>query len=66
MARRFITARGLANPNAQLQVGGSVNLVGLGPLFSGQYDLTAVRHLYDGRSGLRTEFEGERAGLGRN
>lgn len=63
MARRFLTGRGLANASAALTVGGAVDLVGLGPLFSGRYDLTGVRHLYDGPDGLRTEFDVERPGL---
>ena len=31
---------------------------GLGPLFSGKYYLSEVRHLFDGMHGIRTEFTG--------
>jgi phage protein D len=64
-ARRFVTGRGVAEPDARLRVGGSVQLQGLGGLFSGAYYLTEVKHLFDGFTGMRTEFLGERAGLGR-
>jgi phage protein D len=64
-ARRFVVGRGVAEPNASLRVGARVDLKGLGPLFSGKYYLTEVKHLFDGVRGLRTEFTGERPGLGR-
>jgi phage protein D len=63
-ARRFVTGHGVAETDARLRVGGAVVLQGLGPLFSGKYYLTEVRHLFDGTNGLRTEFTGERPGLG--
>jgi phage protein D len=63
-ARRFVTARGLANVQPKMRAGVSVRLQQLGPLFSGQYYVTEVRHLFD-RTGIRTEFTAERAGLGR-
>jgi hypothetical protein len=64
-ARRFLTARGTAECDARLRVGAVVDLDGLGPLFTGKYDLVEVRHRFDARDGLRTEFVAERAGLGR-
>jgi uncharacterized protein len=64
-ARRFVVGRGIADANSQLRVGSSVSLTGLGPLFSGKYYLTEVMHLFDGTHGIRTEFSGERPGLGR-
>ncbi|HJZ54907.1 MAG TPA: hypothetical protein VKE74_08100 [Gemmataceae bacterium] len=64
MARRFVIGRGLTNTDVRLQVGAAVELTGLGPLFSGVYELTTVRHLFDGRLGLRSEFTAERPGLG--
>jgi hypothetical protein len=36
----------------------------LGPLFSGTYYLAEVTHLFDGARGIRTEFMGERPGIG--
>jgi uncharacterized protein len=63
-ARRFLTARGVAEVNNDLRVGSFVTLAGLGPLFSGKYYVAEVRHLFDGKAGFRTEFVGERPGLG--
>lgn len=64
-ARRFLVGRGVAETDSRLRVGGSVDLQGLGPLFSGKYYLAEVRHCFDGTKGIRTEFTGERPGLGR-
>jgi phage protein D len=63
-ARRFLTGRGVAEPNAKLRVGASVRVDGIGPLFSGVYFVTEVKHVFDNRRGLRTEFAVERPGLG--
>ena len=64
-ARRFVTAHGVAQANAKLRVGTYVDLQGLGPLFNGKYYLTQVKHVFDGTEGFRTEFTGERPGIGR-
>ena len=64
-ARRFLTARGVAEPNGRLRVGAHVDLQGLGPMFSGKYYVAEVTHVFDGKKGIRTEFKAERAGLGR-
>ena len=64
-ARRFVTGRGVAEPSTRLRVGARVDLKELGPLFSGKYTVTAVRHRFDTAHGLRTEFEVERPGIGR-
>lgn len=64
-ARRFLRGHGVAETEAKLRVGSHVNLQGLGSLFSGKYYVSEVKHLFDGTKGLRTEFVGERAGLGR-
>ena len=64
-ARRFVVGRGVAETRAELRVGSYVNLKELGPLFSGKYYLTEVRHLFDNAKGIRTEFRAERAGIGR-
>jgi phage protein D len=63
-ARRFVVGRGVAEPNAQLHVGVKVDLAGLGPLFSGKYYVSEVKHVFDATRGLRTEFTAERPGLG--
>ncbi|MEW8329052.1 MAG: contractile injection system protein, VgrG/Pvc8 family [Candidatus Thiodiazotropha sp.] len=63
-ARRFITARGVTAGTPGLSVGDRVDLVDLGDLFAGIYYLTAVRHSFDMRDGLRTWFVGERNDLG--
>ncbi|WHO39159.1 contractile injection system protein, VgrG/Pvc8 family [Sphingobium sp. AP49] len=63
-ARQFVRGRGVANGNPELRVGRRVELVELGPLFSGTYQLTAVRHVFDMVQGYRTHFEASRAMLG--
>jgi phage protein D len=65
IARRFVVAQGIAEPNPPLRVGSSAELSGLGPLFSGKYYVAGVRHLFDGATGMRTEFTAERPGLSR-
>jgi uncharacterized protein len=64
-ARRFVTGRGVADTNTLLRVGATVDLQEIGPLFSGRYYVTEVRHIFDATKGMRTEFSGERPGLGR-
>jgi len=64
-ARRFVTGRGVAATSSQLRAGAYVDLKLLGPLFSGKYYVSEIRHLFDGVDGLRTEFSAERPGLGR-
>jgi phage protein D len=63
-ARRFVVGQGVAETDAQIQVGRKAQISGLGPLFSGTYYLTEVRHLFDGALGIRTEFIAERPGIG--
>lgn len=63
-ARRFVAGHGVADPDARLRVGNRVDLQRLGPMFSGRYTLSEVRHVFDGR-GLRTEIVVERPGIGR-
>jgi len=62
-ARRFVTGRGISEPDPQMKVGAFVDLKNLGPLFSGHYYLTEVRQVFDAR-GIRTEFTAERPGIG--
>jgi phage protein D len=63
-ARRFVRGRGVAEADGRLRVGRRVDVRGVGPLFSGKYDLVEVRHLFDRRRGVRTEIAVERPGLG--
>jgi len=62
--RRFICGRGVAEPNADLRPGRWVRIEGLGALFSGEFYVVEITHVFDGIRGLRTEFAVERAGLG--
>jgi uncharacterized protein len=64
IARRFVVGHGVADTAANLRVGASVDLRGLGPLFSGTYYLSEVRTRFDGVHGLRSELLAERPGLG--
>jgi phage protein D len=63
-ARRFVVGRGVAETDPAIRVGATVDLQGLGPLFSGKYYVCETQVRFDGE-GLRTEFTGERPGLGR-
>ncbi len=63
-ARRFVVGHGVAEADSKLKVGSFVNLLELGPLFSGKYYLVEVEHLFDTANGLRTEFTAERSGIG--
>lgn len=62
-ARRFVTGHGIAEGDARLRVGTRLELNGLGPLFSGQYYVTRVRHTFDRERGYRTGFAVERPGV---
>jgi Bacteriophage probable baseplate hub protein len=64
-ARRFVTARGVADAVAGLAVGAKVTVAGVGPLFEGEYYVTQVTHVFDAALGVRTEFGAERPWLGR-
>lgn len=63
--RRFVVGHGVAQPDARLRCGATVDLTGLGPLFSGKYSLAEVTHRFDMAEGLRTEFVAERPWIGR-
>jgi phage protein D len=54
----------MANGNPNLRVGARVELVDIGALFSGVYQITSVRHAFDMSYGYRTHFEASRAELG--
>jgi phage protein D len=62
-ARRFVTARGVAQGNAKLRVGTYADLQGIGALFTGKYYLTEVTQSYDDSAGYLTHFTGERPGI---
>ena len=64
IARRFLTAHGIAETSGGLRVGANVTLDHLGDLFSGTYYISHLTHRFDDEQGLRTEFTAERAGLG--
>jgi phage protein D len=64
IARRFVTGRGVAQPNAKLRVGAWVDLDGLGSLFNGKYYIAEIRHVFDGAGGFLSQFVAERPGLG--
>ena len=63
--RRFVVGHGIAQPDARLRCGATVELKGLGPLFNGKYSLAEVTHRFDMLEGLRTEFVAERPWIGR-
>ena len=65
VARRFVIGNGVAEGDARVRVGANLSLAGLGPLFDGKYYVTRARHLFESRSGLRTQFTAERPGIGR-
>lgn len=65
IARRFVVGRGIAETDPALRVGREVDLQGLGVLFSGKYYLAEVRHRWEVSYRLRTEFVGEKPGLGK-
>nr|MBA3890966.1 hypothetical protein [Gemmatimonadaceae bacterium] len=54
-----------AQSDARLQVGATVQLDALGPLFSGDYYVTDASIRFDLEHGMRTHFCAERPGLGR-
>lgn len=64
-ARRFVVGRGVADAGAGLRAGTQVTITGVGPLFSGAFDVTECTWLFDATAGLRTEFLAQAAGLGR-
>lgn len=65
MARRFLIGEGVAEARADIRVGATLALTGLGKLFDGDYRATAVTHRFDQAGGMRSEFRCERAGIGK-
>jgi phage protein D len=64
-ARRFVRGHGIAQTDPKLRVGATVQLDGLGPLFSGDYYVADATHRFDTEQGMRSDFTVERPGLGR-
>lgn len=64
-ARHFLSGEGTAETDPALRAGATVALSGLGPLFDGDWRLTAVTHLFDTQEGARSHIRCTRAGLGR-
>ena len=62
--RRFVTGTGVAEGDSRLRVGTKLQLQGIGPIFEGNYYVTAARHVFDGNNGYRTYFSVERPGIG--
>jgi phage protein D len=63
-ARGFLRGTGIADGEAGIRVGTTVELAGAGKLFDGKYYVSVCRHTFDLRYGYRTTFEVERPGLG--
>jgi phage protein D len=64
-ARCFVRGHGIAQTAGKLRVGATVQLDGLGPLFSGDYYVAAATHRFDTEQGMRSDFTVERPALGR-
>jgi uncharacterized protein len=62
-ARRFVTGRAITEGDGRIQVGTSVEVLGLGPAFNGRHHVTRVKHQFDPVRGYLTYFEVERPGL---
>ncbi len=60
-SRSFVTVHGVTPGTPELTVGANVTLARCGkPFDGGGYYVTLVRHTYDLRNGMRTQFEAER------
>jgi phage protein D len=63
-ARRFVTGTAMTDGDPKLQVGQTVDMKGLGPMFDGKYYIAEARHLFDMNSGYRTQIRVERPWIG--
>lgn len=63
--RAFVRCRGETGGTAALKVGSRLAIGGVGPVFTGTYVATQVRHRYDRGRGFTTHFEAERSALGK-
>jgi len=52
----ILDGKGISQINLAIHTGGIVDLRGIGPLFSGQYSVVKVRHLFEAATGFRSEF----------
>jgi len=64
-ARRFVTGTARCSGNPVIRVGVKVTLNGLGSVFNGDYRVVRAAHCWNLVDGYTTEFDVERAGLGR-
>lgn len=62
-ARRFVVARGCMNGDPRLRVGAELEIVDVGPWYTGRYKVTSLRHSYVGRR-YETQFVATRPTLG--
>lgn len=63
-ARRFVLGQGVCDLDARIKIGVTVDLQGLGPLFTGRYRVAAVEHAFDAAQGAHTMFRVEAPGIG--
>lgn len=63
-ARHFVQGKGQADGTPKIRVGTTLDMQGLGDLFTGKYYATLARHTFDLQQGYRTFFEAERPGIG--
>ena len=65
-ARRFVVGTGKARGDARIRVGRTIEMQGLGPLFSGLYTVTEAHHSFSRQpgGGYLTELVVERPGIG--
>jgi hypothetical protein len=47
-ARRFVVARASLDGDTRLRVGGAVDIVDVGPWFTGRYRVVSLRHTWSG------------------
>jgi phage protein D len=64
-ARRFVRAHGSTEGNAELRVGSTVRIGGIGARFDNRYAVVEATHRYDLVSGYQTDFVAQSAYLGR-
>lgn len=64
LGRRFLTGAGQVGGDPRIKVGSSLDLKGLGTLFTGLYYVVEVTHLYTRKTGFVTRFRVERPAIG--
>ena len=63
-ARQFVRGTGITDGSPAMRVGSTVDLQGLGKMFTGKYYVTRCRHSFDLSNGYRTTFDAERPSIG--